>query len=202
MTLRTLEVLNLEVVQLSCPNMRKLDLKFRTPGAPLEFRHLVPLLSLSIQSFTISVPEHTLTTSNLYSLVEAWPNISLLKITSDTLFDPLPSLAIFSVCQCLNTLYAPLSLAGLLEDISKEREGAIPHGGNTSPLRALHLTHWGPGPLSTMEKRVVVERLLRLFPRLAELKFVAGCLYIEDGLEEFREIFAELGKGVDLLLGF
>lgn len=197
-TLQSYEPLSLDIIRFksSCPDTQELNLRFKAPYASLNFNHLGPLLSLCIRSFTLSVLEHTLTQSNLRSFAEAWPNIHFLQITSETLFDPLPSLTTFSIYPCLKTLIVPLSLARLLEDISEEHQDTIESRGKSmSPLCMICLKRWGPVPLPTAGRRVIVEHLLRLFPSLVEVQLGAG---YHHELWALENIFEELGIRVRL----
>lgn len=209
--IRSGELLSMEGIESSCPNTRKINLTVNAVNPPLNFNHLSSLLSLPIQSFILRVQEHTLTASDLRSFAEAWPNICYLRITSDTPFDPLPSLAAFSDHSCLTHLNMPLPFFHLLNDILKEQDSRAtdvsPQGSDMSPLRTLFLRYGGAGPcpprLSTKKKRAVVGHLLRLFPNLEELVFSvdpAEVSSIEDNLAKFQDVLVKLKEERDVFL--
>lgn len=202
--IRSIRLVTMEGIGSSCPNTRNLSFTINAIKPPLSFNHLVSLLSLPIQSFTLRVSKHTLTASDLRSFAESWPEIRYLRISSDTLFvDPLSSLAAFSNHPHLNHLNIPLPLFQLVNDISKGRDAEVmdisPQSSSISPLRTLFLKYTGAGPrpprLSTKKKRVVVEHLLKLFPNLEEFMFLTDPgedSSIGDNLAKFQEILVEL----------
>lgn len=176
------EILSMDGIESSFPNTHTLELILTGllfTMSPLDFRHLTSLRYLPIQSFKLHVNYHTLTPSDLRSLAESWPDIRFLEIVSHTLFDPLPSLAVFADHQRLDCLRLQLPLHRLLNHIFKVQNlieaDVATQSRNRPPLCTLSWDCYAldlvETPVSATDKHVLVEYLLRLFPGLQELQF-------------------------------
>ncbi len=193
----------------SCPVVQTLDLCLhsdfnRDDVLPLNLKHFIPLLSLPMQVFNLSVAKLDLAPSDLRTISDSWPNLRSFSMWSrnDLGIHALPCLVAFSNHTNLTHLDLNLRPHLLLYDIARIPDLIAahipPNRTRPNPCTLSFVTINGPEqiPVATKaEKRSLVEYLLLLFPGLilgAKQSHLRSTCSDAQTLAELQDILSEL----------